>query len=139
MTRKRIRLLQLVHAYPPAVGGVELSTRDLCEALVANYDFDVTVFTTNAFTVANFVDGSLPTIPIDPGEEQNGVRIRRFPVVTHWAPVLRQLQRFAWHLKLPGNDRLRTWYHGPIAPEMLRRCGSSTPTSSAPRRSRSTT
>ena len=108
MTRKRIRLLQLVHAYPPAVGGVEFSTRDLCEALVAHYDLDVTVFTTNAFTVANFVDGSLPTIPINPAEEQNGVRIRRFPVVTRWAPVLRQLQRFAWRLKLPGNDRLRT-------------------------------
>ena len=120
MTRKRIRLLQLVHAYPPAVGGVEFSTRDLCEALVANYDFDVTVFTTNAFTVANFVDGSLPTMPIDPAEEQNGVRIRRFRVVTGWAPVLRQLQSVAWHLKLPGNDRLRTWYHGPIAPDMLR-------------------
>ena len=120
MTRKRIRLLQLVHAYPPAVGGVEFSTRDLCEALVANYDLDVTVFTTNAFTVANFLDGSLPTIPINPAEEQNGVRIRRFPVVTRWASVLRPLQRFAWHLKLPGNDRLRTWYHGPIAPDMLR-------------------
>jgi glycosyltransferase involved in cell wall biosynthesis len=120
MTRKRIRLLQLVHAYPPAVGGVEFSTRDLCEALVANYDLDVTVFTTNAFTVANFVDGSLPTIPIDPGEEQNGVRIRRFPFSTRGAPALRQLQRVAWHLKLPGNDRLRTWYQGPIAPDMLR-------------------
>ena len=33
MTGERIRLLQLVHAYPPAVGGVEFSTRDLCEAL----------------------------------------------------------------------------------------------------------
>ena len=80
MTPKRIRLLQLVHAYPPAVGGVEFSTRDLCEALVANHDFDVTVFTTNAFTVANFLDGSLPTIPINPAEEQNGVRIRNSPL-----------------------------------------------------------
>ena len=120
MTGERIRLLQLVHAYPPAVGGVEFSTRDLCEALAAHYDFDVTVFTTNAFTVNNFVDGSLPTIPIDPHEEQNGVKIRRFPVVTRWVPVLRQLQRAAWFLKLPANDRLRTWYGGPIAPEMLR-------------------
>ena len=120
MTGERIRLLQLVHGYPPAVGGVEFSTRDLCEALAADYDFDVTVFTTNAFTVNNFVDGSLPTIPIDPHEEQNGVKIRRFPVVTRWVPVLRQLQRAAWLLKLPANDRLRTWYGGPIAPEMLR-------------------
>lgn len=118
--RTSIRLLQLVHGYPPAIGGVELSTRDLCEALVAEYGLDVTVFTTNAFTVANFVDAALPTIPIDPDEEQNGVRIRRFPVVTRWAAMLRQLQRAAGALKLPGNDRLRTWYQGPIAPEMLR-------------------
>ena len=120
MIRERVRLLQLVHAYPPAVGGVEFSTRDLCEALAAHHDFDVTVFTTNAFTVSNFVDGSLPTIPIDPHEDQNGVKIRRFPVVTRWVPVLRQIQRAAWFLKLPANDRLRTWYGGPIAPEMLR-------------------
>ena len=95
MMRKSIRLLQLVHGYPPAIGGVELSTRDLCEALVAEYGLDVTVFTTNAFTISNFVDASLPTIPIDPDEEQNGVRIRRFPVVTRWAAMLRQLQRAA--------------------------------------------
>ena len=120
MMRTPIRLLQLVHGYPPAVGGVEFSTRDLCEALVADYGLDVTVFTTNAFTVGNFLDPSLPTIPIDPAEEQNGVKIRRFPVVTRWAPLLRQLQRVAWRLKLPGNDRLRTWYQGPIAPELLR-------------------
>ena len=76
----------------------------------AHEDFDVTVFTTNAFTVGNFVDASLPTIPIDPHEDQNGVKVRRFPVVTRWVPVLRQLQRTAWFLKLPANDRLRTWY-----------------------------
>ncbi len=118
--RHRLRLLQLVHGYPPAVGGVELSTRDLLEGLVADYDVDVTVFTTNALTTANFLDGSLPTIPIQADEEQNGVTIRRFPVVTRWAPVLRQAQRIGWRLRLPGNDRLRTWYQGPIAPEMLR-------------------
>jgi|SRR5579884_48370 len=115
----RLRLLQLVHGYPPAIGGVELSTKTLCERLVADYDVDVTVYTTNAFTVANFLDGSLPTIPIVPHEEQNGVRIRRFPVETRLAPFLRPAQSVAWRLRLPGNDRLRTWYHGPIAPLML--------------------
>ncbi|MBV8276803.1 MAG: glycosyltransferase family 4 protein [Verrucomicrobia bacterium] len=120
MKSRRLRLLQLVHGYPPALGGVETSTRDLCERLVADYDVDVTVFTTNALTIANFKDSSLPTLPIEADEEQNGVKIKRFPVVTAWARVLGQMQRIAWHLKLPGNDRLRTWYNGPISPRMLR-------------------
>jgi glycosyltransferase involved in cell wall biosynthesis len=110
----------LVHGYPPAVGGVELFARDLCERLVAGQRADVTVFTTNAFTVTNFVNGSLATLPIDPDEVQNGVKVRRFPVATRWAPVLKQLQRGAYHLRVPGEDRLRTWYNGPISPAMLR-------------------
>jgi glycosyltransferase involved in cell wall biosynthesis len=117
---RRLRLLQLVHGYPPAIGGVEISTRDLCERLVADYDVDVTVFTTNALTVDNFRDGSLPTLPIEANEEQNGVKIKRFAVVTGWAGVLKQLQRVAWRLRLPGNGWLRTLYHGPISPAMLR-------------------
>ena len=112
--------MQLVHGYPPAVGGVEFVVRDLCEGLVARHGADVTVLTTNAFTNANFRDASLPTVPINPFEEQHGVRIRRFPVVTRWAPWLRVAQKVAWELHWPGNDRLRTWYQGPIAPELLR-------------------
>jgi glycosyltransferase involved in cell wall biosynthesis len=117
---RRLRLLQLVHGYPPAVGGVEFATRDLCERLVADHAVDVTVFTTNALTVRNFIDGSLPTLPIDPEEVQNGVRIRRFQVETRLAPLLKQVQRAAYRLRLPGEDRLRTWYNGPISPAMLR-------------------
>ena len=76
---KRIRLLQLVHGYPPAVGGVEFAVRDMCERLVADHGFDVTVLTTDAFTVASFQDASLPRVPIDPDEVQQGVRVLRFP------------------------------------------------------------
>jgi len=70
---RQIRLLQLVHGYPPAVGGVELTVRDVCERLVARYGIDVTVFTTDAYTNENFRNRSLPRIPIVDGEEQNGV------------------------------------------------------------------
>ena len=84
-----------------------------------DYGVDVTVFTTNAFTISNFKDRSLPTLPLNPNEEQNGVKVRRFPVDAHWAPVLRPIQRAAYHLRLPGEDRLRTWYNGPISPHML--------------------
>ena len=119
MSEGRIRLLQLVHGYPPAVGGVERSTRDLCEALVAEHGFDVTVVTTDAYTVTRFHDASQPTIPIVVGEVQNGVRVLRFPVETRWSETLRQAQRVAWRLRFPGNDRLRTWYNGPRSPLML--------------------
>jgi glycosyltransferase involved in cell wall biosynthesis len=114
----RIRLLQLVHGYPPAVGGVELSIRDMCERLVDEYDFEVTVLTTDAYTVSNFHDPSLPTIPIDPDEVQHGVRVMRFPTRAWRSRLLRQPQRLAYRLRLPGHDWLRTWFNGPISPDM---------------------
>lgn len=120
MTRNgRIRLLQLVHGYPPAVGGVEFAIRDMCERLVADHGFDVTVLTTDAYTVSNFHDASLPTIPIAGEEVQGGVRVLRFPVRAWRSRLLRQPQRVAYRLRLPGNDWLRTWFNGPISPAML--------------------
>ena len=117
--KKPIRLVQLVHGYPPAVGGVEFSVRDLCERLVRDREFEVTVLTTNAYTVANFFDPTLPTMPVKGAEVQNGVQVHRFPVVTRWLPVLRPAQSIAWKMHLPGNGVLRTWFHGPICPGML--------------------
>ena len=116
----RRRLLQLVHAYPPAVGGVERSTRDLCERLVAEHGFDVTVLTTDVLTVSAFRDSSLPRLPARPDEVQNGVRVHRFPVDARWASPLRPLQSLAYRLRLPGNDLLRTWWSGPISPGLRR-------------------
>jgi glycosyltransferase involved in cell wall biosynthesis len=101
------------------VGGVEFAVRDVCAGLVARHGAEVTVLTTNAFTNANFRDASLPTVPIRPDEVQDGVRVRRYPVNTRWALPLRVAQKLAWELHLPGNDRLRTWYQGPIAPRLL--------------------
>lgn len=114
------RLLQLVHAYPPAVGGVERSTRDLCERLVAEHGFDVTVLTTDVLTVSAFRDASLPRMDAAADEVQNGVRVQRFPVVTRLAAPLRLLQSVAYRLGLPGNDLLRTWWSGPISPGLRR-------------------
>jgi glycosyltransferase involved in cell wall biosynthesis len=117
--KRRLRLLQLVHGYPPAVGGVEYATRDLCEWLVAEQGFDVTVLTTDAYSVTNFVVPSLPRIPIRADEVQGGVRVLRFPVRAWNSRLLRQPQRVAYRLRIPGNDWLRTWFNGPISPQML--------------------
>ncbi|MDR0358268.1 MAG: glycosyltransferase family 4 protein [bacterium] len=110
-----LRLLQLVHGYPPAIGGVERAVCDLCEWLVRERGAEVTVLTTNAYTNANFHDGSLPTVPIERGERRNGVAVHRFPAATRWTLPLRVAQKAAYELHLPGNDWLRTWYQGPIS------------------------
>jgi glycosyltransferase involved in cell wall biosynthesis len=122
-----IRLLQLVHGYPPAVGGVELAARDRAERLVAEHGFHVTVLTTDRYNVAGFRKRNQPTIPIQPREVQNGVEIRRFPVRTSFAPVFRVTSSIAWRLRAPGNDLLRTLYSGPICPGMLQAARDSRP------------
>jgi glycosyltransferase involved in cell wall biosynthesis len=118
-TNGRLHLLQLVHGYPPAIGGVEFAIRDMCERLVADHGFDVTVLTTNTYTVPGFNDASLPRMPIRSDEMQGGVRVLRYPVEAWRSRLLKQPQRVAYKLRLPGNDRLRTWYHGPISPHMM--------------------
>lgn len=115
-----IRLLQLVHGYPPAVGGVEIHTRDRSERLVADHGFHVTVLTTNHYTTAGFRDRKQPTIPSQQHEVQNGVHVHRFPVRTSVAPALRVASSIAYRVRAPGNDVLRTLYSGPICPGMLR-------------------
>lgn len=113
-----VRLLQLVHGYPPAVGGVENAVRDICEGL-AGRGFEVTVLTTDAYNNAGLRDRAAPRI-----EERetvlNGVRIVRFAGDVPLPGLLRRAQSAAWRLRLPGNDRLRTWFHGPISPGMRR-------------------
>lgn len=117
--RAPLRLLQLVHCYPPALGGVEVAVRDMCESLVADHGFDVTVFTTNARTVLGFKDPSVPLLDAAETEMQGGVRVVRFPVRSERSRLIEQPQRVAYRLRLPGNDRLRTWFNGPISPAML--------------------
>src|SRR4029450_2153342 len=119
MTRP-LRLLQLVHTYPPALGGVQQSVSDVCERLVADYGWEVTVLATNALTSLSFRDSAISTLPIDPhGEQRNGVTVRRFSVDTRWAPFLRYAQATAYRLRLPGNGRVRTLLTGPVSRGLL--------------------
>ena len=115
-----IRLLQLVHGYPPAIGGVEIHTRDRSERLVADHGFHVTVLTTNQYTTAGFRDRKQPTMPRQHHEMQNGVHVQRFPVRAAAAPALRVASSIAYRVRAPGNDVLRTLYSGPISPGMMR-------------------
>ena len=116
--KRPVRLLQLVHGYPPAVGGVENAIRDVCEGLAAR-GFEVTVLTTDAYNNAGFRDRDAPRIA-EADAVRNGVRVLRFRGDVPLPGLLRVAQSAAWRLRLPGNDRLRTWFHGPISPGMRR-------------------
>lgn len=115
-----MKILHLVHGYPPAVGGTEYLFQQISERLVAHYDDQVTVLTTNAFNICQFVDPAEPTIPPRENEEYNGVRIQRFPVNNRLAPRIARLQSRAYLNDWPLSDVLRTLYQGPISWPMLK-------------------
>lgn len=115
-----MRLLWVVHCYPPAIGGVERVVADLCEGLVADHGFDVTVATTDAQSVDGFRDPRLPRVDAPADHVRNGVRVLRHPVRTRLCGALYRAQFAAWKARLPGNDVLRTWGSGPLSPALRR-------------------
>jgi glycosyltransferase involved in cell wall biosynthesis len=110
-----MNVLHIVHCYFPAIGGSEYLFQRISEELVARYGDQVTVLTTNGNNPGFFVDPGQPAIPIQEGEEINGVRVRRFPVNNRIAPRIARLQARAFRGNWPFNDVLRTVYHGPIS------------------------
>jgi glycosyltransferase involved in cell wall biosynthesis len=115
-----VRLLWVVHCYPPAIGGVERVVADLCDGLAADHGFDVTVATTDAQSVDGFRDAHLPRVDAPADTVVNGVRVLRHPVRTRLCGALYRAQFAAWRARLPGNDVLRTWGSGPLSPALRR-------------------
>jgi glycosyltransferase involved in cell wall biosynthesis len=110
-----VKILHVVQGYPPAVGGTEHLFWRLSETLAAQFGDEVTVFTTNCTGGDAFADPSLPRLAA--GETTiKGVRVVRFPVRARLSRALKLPQYLAYHLRLPFNQYLRTWYQGPIIP-----------------------
>jgi len=114
-----MKILHVVHAYPPSKGGSQQLTARLSEELVARYGDQVTVFTTVARNIDYFWGGDPTALPVGV-EVINGVSVRRFPVFNR----LNRLRWFAsgvgYRLKLPFNDYLRSWETGPFVPGLGR-------------------
>jgi glycosyltransferase involved in cell wall biosynthesis len=115
-------ILHVVHGYFPALGGSERLIQRISENLVARYGDRVTVYTANGYNNEAFVDPSQPLLPVAEFD-LNGVHVRRFAVFNRLGKLLFHLQRLAYHLGLPGNQHLRTWYGGPIMPGLGRCVG----------------
>jgi len=110
-----MKILHVVHCYSPSRGGSQWLTQQLAEGCVRRHGDTAAVFTTNAVSTASFWSSRDPLLP--PGEEMiNGVTVRRFPFVTRLRTLRMAAASLAYRLRLPGNDRLRTCYQGPIVP-----------------------
>ena len=108
-----MKILHVVQAYHPAIGGSEWLTRNLSEQLATRYGDQVTVFTTNAYKPEAFWRTRGPFMP--PGVETiNGVKVRRFKVFNGLQLLRRLLAQGSRRLNLPYNDWLRTIQTGPL-------------------------
>lgn len=114
-----MKILHLIHAYHPAVGGSEYLMQQVSEYLVNKTGDDVTVFTTFAYNSGLFTNPRVVPMPGNKAEETiNHVKIKRFPVINQWAKILYAIQYILYRLRFPGNGFLRMLYYGPISPKM---------------------
>lgn len=112
-----MKILHMVQAYHPAIGGSEWLTRNFSEGLVSRYDDQVTVFTTNAFKPEAFWRSKGPFMRA--GVEQiQGVTVHRFKVFNGLQMLRRLLAQGSRRLNLPFNDWLRTIQTGPLMPDL---------------------
>ena len=112
-----MKILHVVQAYHPAIGGSEWLTKNLSEHLVSRYGDEVSVFTTNAYKPEVFWRTKGPFMP--PGIEKiNGVTVCRFKVFNGLRLLRRLLAQGSRRLNLPYNDWLRTIQTGPLISDM---------------------
>jgi glycosyltransferase involved in cell wall biosynthesis len=108
-----MRILHVVHGYPPSTGGAQWLTKNLSEQLVSRHHDEVTVFTTVAYNMEHFLRSDEPAMPAGT-EAINGVTVRRFTVFNRLNVLRMLIAGVAYRLRLPCNDWLRTIYNGPL-------------------------
>lgn len=119
-----MRILHVVHGYPPSIGGSQLLVKNLSEQLVARYGDRVTVFTTTARNIEMFWNPREPALTAGV-EVINGVTVHRFPVFNRLNSIRRIAAAIGYRLHLPYNDWLRTIQQGPLVPGMKQAIASS--------------
>ena len=114
-----MRILHVVHGYPPSLGGTQWLVKNVAERLVSLHHDDVKVFTTVAYNMERFWRSSEPTMPAGT-EEINGVTVRRFAVSNPVSGMRKLVAGIAYRLRLPYNDWLRTIQNGPFVSGLTR-------------------
>lgn len=114
-----MKILHVVHSYPPSLGGSQWLTKQLSEHFVSRYQDQVTVLTTVAENLDLFHRRGCPALPAGV-ETINGVTVHRFPVFNRLNFVRKALSSLTYRLRLPYNDWFRTLEGGPIVPGLRR-------------------
>jgi len=114
-----MKILHLVHAYFPAIGGSEYLVQKVSEYLANTGKDDVTVFTTFAYNSGLFTGRTQEQVPSNRANEiVKNVVVRRFPVINRWARPLYFFQYALYRTRFPFNGFFRMMYYGPISPGM---------------------
>lgn len=108
-----MKILHVVHGYPPSIGGAQWLVKKLSERLVSHYGDRVTVFTTVAYNMEHFWHPGEPAMPAGT-ETIKGVTVRRFAVFNRLNVLRTLVAGVAYRLRLPYNDWLRTIQVGPL-------------------------
>ena len=119
-----MKILHVVHGYPPSMGGSQWLVKNLSEQFASRYGDAVTVFTTVAYSTEYFWRSGVPAMPARI-EEINGVTVRRFAVFNRLNVLRMLIAGVAYRLHLPYHDWLRTIYNGPLIRGMTRAVASS--------------
>lgn len=114
-----MRVLHVVHGYPPNLGGTQRMIATLSERLVAEYADQVSVFTTNALSNYHFWQQDSRRLPTG-SSDVRGVEVTRFPVFNRLSRARLAAARLACRFRLPGNDVARALYNGPLVPGLTR-------------------
>lgn len=108
-----MRVLHVVHAYPPSLGGCQHLVERLSRELVRGHGDEVSVYTTVALHTEHFVRDDGLALPATT-EVVDGVSVRRFRVFNRLTRPRMLLASLAYRWRLPFNEHCRTLLNGPI-------------------------
>lgn len=117
-----MKLLHISHRYYPAIGGIEVNTKEISERLVELGE-RLTVFTADALTREDFFDPNHSKTYLPLEETTKGVDVKRFPINHKLNNFLFKIMpkiRGGYRLrKLIFKDAIEMLKYGPFIPKMI--------------------
>ena len=110
-----MKIVHLTPNYFPSIGGIQTIFKNVSERLVAQYNDEVIVLTTNAIDSVHGTSVKYLSVTED---SINGVAVRRFSFSRRWVPILKRLILLGRYLPIPGLPYMQLWRTGPVSSSM---------------------